>query len=302
MDSKDSASRIRLFREKLSLSQSAFALGLGIPRTSLINYEKGTSVPAEVLSLLYEKYDLSLAWFLTGEGQMSNSFPFGGEGGDNTVAEADSKFATVANLPPAEAHVLPEATAVDDGPLGIPIMRSGLSAGTLAALEAGISGPGPEGARLNGARSLEMSGGAEDDDKVYVDFYTGQSAGAGPAQDVEVYQPVTPKEILRKFINPWRPDQVRALEVRGDSMTKIGLFDRDIVLFVPSEREGDGVFVISIESRMQVKRLEFDLLGKTMRIISENDRYEPRILTSEDEIARVRIEGKVVGWLHRHPY
>ncbi len=147
-----------------------------------------------------------------------------------------------------------------------------------------------------------MSGDPSAEDADVVDFYSGQLIGAGPAQEVEDYQPITPQKILRRFINPWRPDQVKALEARGDSMTKIGLFDRDIVLFVPSEREGDGIFVISIENRMQVKRLEFDLLGKTLRIISENDRYEPRILTSEDEIRMVKIEGKVVGWLHRHPY
>jgi SOS-response transcriptional repressor LexA len=85
-------------------------------------------------------------------------------------------------------------------------------------------------------------------------------------------------------------------------MTKVSIFDRDIVLFVPEEKEGDGIFVISIENRMQVKRLEFDILGMTLRIISENDRYQPRVLTAQDEIERVVIEGKVIGVLHRHPY
>ena len=128
------------------------------------------------------------------------------------------------------------------------------------------------------------------------------TAGAGPGREVEEYQESTPLKIMRRFLLPWRPEQVRALEVRGDSMTKVGLFDRDIVLFVPEEKEGDGVFVISIENRMQVKRLEFDILGKTLRIISENDRYQPRVLTEQAEIERVIIEGKVVGWLHKHPY
>jgi len=188
------------------------------------------------------------------------------------------------------------------GPLGIPIIKDGLSEGTRAVIESGVPPDEMSGARLEGAHSLEMNGPAMGEELVYVDFYSSQTAGAGPAREVEAYQSTTPQAILLKFINPWRPDQVKALEVRGDSMTKIGLFDRDIVLFVPTEREGDGVFVISIESRLQVKRLEFDLLGQTLRIISENERYEPRVLTSEEEISRVRIEGKVVGWLHRHPY
>jgi len=205
----------------------------------------------------------------------------------------DSKCSPGEHLPEVpfegEAHPInPEPGGTDLGPLAPPPDHL-----TEAELE---------GVHIEGARSIEMSGAPTGDDMVYVDFYAGQAAGAGPAREVEVYQPITPQAILRRFINPWRPDQVKALEARGDSMTKIGLFDRDICLFVPEEKEGDGVFVISIDNRMQVKRLEFDLLGKTLRIISENDRYEPRILTGEDEIGRVKIEGKVVGWLHRHPY
>jgi len=158
------------------------------------------------------------------------------------------------------------------------------------------------GSRLEGARSIETRLDRQESEVVYIDFFTAATAGAGPGKEVESFQPSTPMEILRSFLAPWRPEQVKAIEVRGDSMTKIGLFDRDIALFVPAQCEGDGVFVISIEGKLQVKRLEFDILGKTLRIISENDRYQPRVLTDLSDIERVIIEGKVVGWLHRHPY
>jgi SOS-response transcriptional repressor LexA len=162
------------------------------------------------------------------------------------------------------------------------------------------------GTKLEGARTVDLAinddeENEDDDETMTVDFY-GQMAGAGPAQEIEAYQPMTPLKIMRKFLNPWRSSQVKALEIKGDSMTKVGLFDRDIVLFVPEEKEGDGIFVISIENRMQVKRLEFDILGENLKIISENDRYEPRVLKGVEELNRVIIEGKVVGWLHRHPY
>jgi hypothetical protein len=232
---------------------------------------------------------------------MFNSCTFGGEPKEDTVSHLpeEGKCKTVLHLP-SENQILHGAKfKEEDNQREEPSGALSIDLGAMAPI---LEDTELEGARLEGARSLEMCGPASGDELVYVDFYGGMQAGAGPGQEVELYQPVTPQAILRRFINPWRPDQVKALEVRGDSMTKIGLFDRDIVLFVPSEREGDGVFVISIENRMQVKRLEFDLLGKTLRIISENDRYEPRVLSDQADIDRVRIEGKVVGWLHRHPY
>jgi hypothetical protein len=44
---------------------------MGIPRTSLINYEKDVSNPsADFLVLLQEKFNISIDWFLTGKGSM----------------------------------------------------------------------------------------------------------------------------------------------------------------------------------------------------------------------------------------
>lgn len=135
----------------------------------------------------------------------------------------------------------------------------------------------------------------------YVDFYHDQRAGMGPGKDVQDYAEAVRLPIIRMFLQPYRPDEVRALEARGDSMSKIGIFDRDIVLYVPREQEGDGVYVISRDNKLQVKRLEFDITDRELRIISENDRYQPKILKG-DEADGIVIEGKVIGWLHRHPY
>lgn len=140
----------------------------------------------------------------------------------------------------------------------------------------------------------------ESDDIAFVNFYP-QTVGAGPGQDIAEYHDLKQIPVIRKFILPWRPEQIRALEARGDSMTKIGLFPGDIVLYTPEIREGDGVFVIAINNSLQVKRIEFDILGEFITIISENDRYQPRTLKGSDA-EHVKIEGRVVGWLHRHPY
>jgi len=281
----DYPKRIEEILAALNTNQTGLAKKLNVSRGIVSEFASGAREPSKDFLIGLSKLGISIDWFLTGEGNMYHRVTF----------ESEGETSILSDLPVVEEPPQP-------GPLGIPIIKGGLSEGTRAVIESGIPPDEMSGARLEGAHSLEMNGPAMGEELVYVDFYSSQTAGAGPAREVEAYQSTTPQAILLKFINPWRPDQVKALEVRGDSMTKIGLFDRDIVLFVPTEREGDGVFVISIESRLQVKRLEFDLLGQTLRIISENERYEPRVLTSEEEISRVRIEGKVVGWLHRHPY
>jgi SOS-response transcriptional repressor LexA len=274
-----------------SISQLCEATGFDYKYVHALKSGKSKNPKTEFIKTLVKNIHLNPEWLLTGEGEM-----FHGE----TFAALDSD-----ENKPALEFVSPDPRLSVSSPLnqgsGIDVVPTDLP----ALQEAGL----PEcedseliGARIEGARSIEVAGSSRDEERVYVEFYSSQTAGAGPAQEVETFQPITPQEIIKRFINPWRADQVKAIEVRGDSMTKVGLFDRDIVLFVPKEKEGDGIFVISIENRMQVKRLEFDLLGKTLRIISENDRYAPRVLTTEDEMARVVIEGKVVGWLHKHPY
>ena len=158
------------------------------------------------------------------------------------------------------------------------------------------------GRKIQGRKAIEMAIEEVEPEIGFVDFFPAQTVGAGPGREAEAYLETIRLPVMRRFLQPWRPDQIKALEARGDSMTKVGLFDRDIVLYTPEENEGDGIFVISIDGRMQVKRIEFDILGKTLKIISENDRYAARTLTAAEEIDLVKIEGKVVAWLHRHPY
>ncbi|MFA6892469.1 MAG: S24 family peptidase, partial [Sphaerochaetaceae bacterium] len=87
-------------------------------------------------------------------------------------------------------------------------------------------------------------------------------------------------------------------EVRGDSMTGIQLFDGDFVFAVKGYIDGDGVYVIAIAGETYVKRVEQDPVDKKLRIISENTRYQPRVV----DVDQVVVLGKVIGWLHHHPY
>ena len=126
-----------------------------------------------------------------------------------------------------------------------------------------------------------------------------QEAAAGRGVEIEENAETMRLPVLRTFIAPRKPEKVKAVEVRGDSMTGIGLDDRDVVFFAPDERTGDGVHVVSITSQLLVKRVHFDPAGQTVHVISENPSYPVRILSGA-ELEDFRIEGRVIGWMHRY--
>jgi phage repressor protein C with HTH and peptisase S24 domain len=105
---------------------------------------------------------------------------------------------------------------------------------------------------------------------------------------------------LKRMLRGLAPSKARAFEVRGDSMTGIQLFDGDIVVFVPGEIHGDGIYVIRIMNDLYVKRVEFDPIEQKVRIMSENPRYPDRIESADGQT--VEVVGKVYGWVHAHPY
>ena len=104
--------------------------------------------------------------------------------------------------------------------------------------------------------------------------------------------------LLSRFIKPYKCEDVFAAPVSGDSMTGVQLFDGDIVFFVRGETTGDGIYVIAVDGEVYVKRVEVDPFDRKLIIKSENDRYQPRIVEPD----RVVMMGKVIGWLHHHPY
>ena len=123
---------------------------------------------------------------------------------------------------------------------------------------------------------------------------------AGPGEE---WLPINFREnerlpIIERFIRPYKKDLVVSAEVRGDSMTGIQLFDGDMVVAVRGYTDGEGIFVLTIDDEVYVKRLQWNPASKKIVVKSENERYEP----FEIEPDRITILGKVIGWLHRHPY
>lgn len=124
------------------------------------------------------------------------------------------------------------------------------------------------------------------------------SAGPGEEWRLEDIRDDERLPILARFIKPYDKKKIFAAEVRGDSMTGIQIFDGDFVFAVRDLVEGDGIYVISIDGEIFVKRVEYDPFEKKLRIISENERYQDKVVDSD----RVILVGKVIGWLHHHPY
>lgn len=81
-------------------------------------------------------------------------------------------------------------------------------------------------------------------------------------------------------------------------MTGIQLFDGDMAIFVRGEVEGDGIYVITVDDEVYVKRVAFNPFDRKVTIKSENDRYDPITVDAD----RIILVGKVIGWLHHHPY
>lgn len=61
--------RIRQIRESFSLDQAEFAKKLGIPCKTLIDYEKGSSIPSSFVDKLNEVFSVNYEWFDHGSGE-----------------------------------------------------------------------------------------------------------------------------------------------------------------------------------------------------------------------------------------
>jgi SOS-response transcriptional repressor LexA len=157
-----------------------------------------------------------------------------------------------------------------------------------------------QGTQVRGKRIIPFSGHA-DGDVVMVPFFEDMQVSAGPGREASEFSTEKPIPVLRSFLAPYNPKDVFTLEVKGESMTGVHLFNGDIVFFVSTDEPRDGINVISIDNKLLVKRTEYDILGKEIRIVSENERYPVQTIKGE-ELERVKIVGKVIGWLTRHPY
>jgi SOS-response transcriptional repressor LexA len=137
----------------------------------------------------------------------------------------------------------------------------------------------------------------ETGDTVYIE-HIDQEAAAGHGVEIDEYAERQTIAVPRSFLGTHRPENLKAITVRGDSMVDAQIFDGDYVLFDTSKIFGESIFVVSVGSTLLVKRVVKDEVKKTITLFSANSDYPPRVFTG-DECDEVRIAGKVIAWWHR---
>jgi repressor LexA len=82
-----------------------------------------------------------------------------------------------------------------------------------------------------------------------------------------------------------------ALKVKGDSMINAGILEGDLVIVSPVQEVKNGETIVAmINGEVTVKN--FEKKRNLIQLNPENDKYQPIIVTGEDEFS---VIGKVVG-------
>jgi repressor LexA len=114
-------------------------------------------------------------------------------------------------------------------------------------------------------------------------------------------EPILAEEHIEEYceIPPsfFKPEADFLLEVHGDSMKKIGIFDGDYIAVHKTESARNGQVVVArVENEVTVKR--YQKSRSQVLLFPENDDYEPiEVDLKHQEFA---IEGLYVGVIRRH--
>jgi len=88
-----------------------------------------------------------------------------------------------------------------------------------------------------------------------------------------------------------------ALRVKGDSMINAGINDRDLVIVSPYEQAKNGDIVVAmLNDEATVKK--FELVNNKIRLIPENNAYNPIEVNIYDDFKLVGKVKGVVRWLN----
>ena len=87
-----------------------------------------------------------------------------------------------------------------------------------------------------------------------------------------------------------------ALEVSGDSMMDVGIFDGDYALIAKVDHAREGEIVVALIDEQDATLKYFRREGRMIRLDPANSAYEPQFYPPE----RVKIQGKLTGLLRRY--
>jgi len=142
--------------------------------------------------------------------------------------------------------------------------------------------------------SLENARILSDSDYVSIPLYSAEaSAGCGCFihDDAIVGEHLILADDLKHL--GMKEDEACAIKARGDSMLPT-LMDGDLLVVDTREQLGvyDGVYAISLDNQLLVKRLRYDIGSQGYQIISDNPDHDNFLLPKE-ELSRLRINGRV---------
>lgn len=128
-----------------------------------------------------------------------------------------------------------------------------------------------------------------------LDFTVSAGPGAINNEFVEILHSVEyPVEEARHMFNGRKPEQIRIINVRGDSMS--GTIEPGDLLFVDisvQRFDGDGIYAFLYDETAHVKRLQ--MMKDKLLVISDNKTYSPWDPIERDEMNRVFVFGKIIG-------
>jgi phage repressor protein C with HTH and peptisase S24 domain len=113
---------------------------------------------------------------------------------------------------------------------------------------------------------------------------------------VEEYPEKQYFQVPFSLTRPYRPENLKAVHVSGDSMIGENINDGDIVFFNIKQTAGNGIYVVSVGNSLFVKRVDF--ANDAITLISANPAYESRRYSGY-EMNDIRVAGRVVAWYHR---
>ncbi|HGN8722474.1 MULTISPECIES: XRE family transcriptional regulator [Enterobacter cloacae complex] len=128
-----------------------------------------------------------------------------------------------------------------------------------------------------------------------LDFYVSAGPGAINSEFVEVLRSVEYSvEDARQMFNGRKAEQIRIINVRGDSMS--GTIEPGDLLFVDisvQHFDGDGIYAFIYDDTSHVKRLQ--KMKDKLLVISDNQTYRPWDPIEKEEMNRILVFGKVIG-------
>ena len=141
----------------------------------------------------------------------------------------------------------------------------------------------------------------EDEEPSFLVPVVSQKISAGIGEEfLSEAQYIGKVRVLERMTRNVDKSSLIAATVKGDSMTGVQIFDGDLVIFARGHISENGLYVLSLYGEVKVKRLEFRTAEQKIYIHSENPRYSTETVTMDNE--NITILGKVVGWVHSHPY